>query len=86
MPRYGAAWHWAKIEPPSEADPAARAARLGAMRARLAARFPLEAFARARGELDPKNILGSPALDELLGAPKPAPGAAAAAAAAAAAR
>ncbi|KAF8071296.1 hypothetical protein HT031_001379 [Scenedesmus sp. PABB004] len=78
MPRFGATWHWAKIEAPTSP------ARLAAMRAALAARFPLGAFAAARARLDPHNVLGSEMLDQLLGPPgaSGAPGAAAAAAAA----
>jgi hypothetical protein len=64
MPRYGAAWHWAKIEPP--AGPGAEP-RLAAMRAALAARYPLGDLAAARRELDPKNVLGSAMFDRLLG-------------------
>ncbi|GBF99677.1 L-galactono-1,4-lactone dehydrogenase [Raphidocelis subcapitata] len=70
MPRYGASWHWAKIEPPSPDDGAGDAAgRLDRMRAALAARFPLERLRAARRELDPKNVLGSGMFDSLLGAP-----------------
>jgi L-galactono-1,4-lactone dehydrogenase len=72
MPKYNASWHWAKIEPPADPDPAAAAARLGRMRAALAARFPLARFSAARRELDPKNILGNAMFDALLGAPAPA--------------
>lgn len=60
MPKYGAVEHWAKIEVPS--DPA----ELAAMQARLAARYPLAAFAEARRRLDPNNILGGPLVDALL--------------------
>ncbi len=60
MPKYGASWHWAKIE-----DPGTEGER-AAMRAQLAARFPLERFAAARAAVDPKGILGSPALDQLI--------------------
>lgn len=69
MPRYGAAWHWAKIEPPPADGGPAAAARLARMRAALAARFPLERLRDARRELDPKNVLGSDLFDTLLGAP-----------------
>ena len=61
MPKYNATWHWAKIEPPEDAQ------RLAAMRAALAARFPLERFNAYRSKLDPDNILGNRLLDELLG-------------------
>lgn len=60
MPKYGATWHWAKIEPP--ADPQ----RLDAMRAALAARFPLDRFNAHRARLDPDGILGNRLLDSLL--------------------
>jgi hypothetical protein len=73
MPKYGATWHWAKIEPPADADPAAAAARLSAMRGALAARFPLQEVAAARRQLDPKNVLGGAAFDSLLSAPAPGP-------------
>ncbi|PSC76820.1 L-galactono-1,4-lactone dehydrogenase isoform A [Micractinium conductrix] len=62
-PKYNAAEHWAKIEAPE--DPAD----LAAMQARLAARYPLAAFNAARRRLDPRNVLGSPKLDTLLGYP-----------------
>jgi hypothetical protein len=42
MPQYGASWHWAKIEVPEDA------ARLAAMRAALAERFPLQRFNQYR--------------------------------------
>lgn len=64
MPRYGATWHWAKIEPPPEA------ARLSAMKAALAQRFPLERFNAARARLDPDNLLGNRLLDQLIGTPR----------------
>lgn len=60
MPRFGAVEHWAKIEPPAE--PGA----LAAMRARLAARYPLAQFNAARARLDPMNVLGSPLVDAVL--------------------
>lgn len=63
MPRFGATWHWAKIEAPD--DPA----RLQAMRDALAARFPLPRFNAFRAQLDPHNILGNELLDTLLGKP-----------------
>ncbi|KAI8472331.1 MAG: hypothetical protein J3K34DRAFT_212053 [Monoraphidium minutum] len=94
MPKYGATWHWAKIEPPPPGPDGE--ARLGRMRAALAARFPLGALAAARAEVDPKGILGNDMFDRLLAAPGGGGGAgggggggggaAAAAAAAAAAR
>ncbi len=63
MPKYGASWHWAKIEAPE--DPGD----LAAMRAALAARFPLAEFNAWRARLDPDNILSNELLDTLLGVP-----------------
>jgi L-galactono-1,4-lactone dehydrogenase len=57
LPRYRAVEHWAKLEIP--ADPKD----LQATRARLHARYPIEAFQQARAELDPDNILGGDAVD-----------------------
>jgi L-galactono-1,4-lactone dehydrogenase len=65
MPRYGAAWHWAKIEPPSTGD----AGDLRRMRLALARRYPLAEFNALRGELDPKNVLGNELVDGLIGLP-----------------
>jgi L-galactono-1,4-lactone dehydrogenase len=80
MPRYGASWHWAKIEPPTDGgDAAAAAARLAHMQAALAARFPLDELNAARARLDPKNILANNMFDTLLGRPGGAAQAAAAA-------
>lgn len=64
MPKYNASWHWAKIEVPDETQ------RLAAMKAALAARFPVERFNAYRAQLDPDNILGNKMLDLLLGVPK----------------
>ena len=47
MARHGAVEHWAKIEVPS------RAADLESIRARLAARYPLERFAAVRRASQP---------------------------------
>lgn len=64
MPKYNASWHWAKIEVPKDAQ------RLAAMKAALAARFPVERFNAYRAQLDPDNILGNQLLDTLLGTPR----------------
>ncbi len=59
MPRFGAVWHWAKLEPPtSEAE-------LRAVRARLAARFPVQQYNSYRALLDPKNVLANEWLDKI---------------------
>ena len=70
MARFGAAEHWAKIELP-EGEGARAAAR-----ARLARRYPVEAFLAARRRVDPRNVLGNALVDELLGAPAAAAAAA----------
>ena len=56
----GATEHWAKLELPADAMGQA------ALRERLALRFPAKAFARARAECDPKNVLGNVWLDVVL--------------------
>lgn len=52
--------------PPLPSQVPADAAQLAAMQRRLAARYPAAVFAAARRRLDPKNVLGSPAIDALL--------------------
>lgn len=56
---YKACDHWAKIELP------ATEAELVALRQRLRQRFPVDAFNRARQELDPHNLLGNELVDAL---------------------
>ena len=60
MPRYGAVEHWAKIE--AGGDPG----RLAELRARLAARYAVAAFAAARARLEPHNILANALLEAVL--------------------
>ena len=62
--KFGAHQHWAKIELPDDAAAAA------AVRRRLAERFPVDAFNRARRTLDPHNILANDLVDSLLGDPR----------------
>jgi L-galactono-1,4-lactone dehydrogenase len=57
LSKYDAAEHWAKIEVPEDPKD------LQATRARLHKRYPVEAFQKARGELDPDNILGGTVID-----------------------
>ena len=57
-PRYSATEHWAKIEP--------RRLDVAAKRAALEMRFPTAAFAAARAELDPRNVLGGGVVDAVL--------------------
>ena len=59
LPRYNAVEHWAKIEIPEDER------ELRATRARLHARYPIEAFERARREVDPDNVLGGTIVDAL---------------------
>lgn len=60
MKKYHAVEHWAKIEVPSSEK------ELEEMRARLAGKYPLNAFAEARRNLDPNNVLGNDVVDTLL--------------------
>ena len=57
--------HWAKLEAPKSLWD------LIDLQLFLNTRFPLDRFNAWRGQLDPKNILGSPLLNMLLGKPKP---------------
>lgn len=57
LARYNAVEHWAKLEIPEDAKD------LQATRARLHARYPIQAFQQARAELDPDNILGGDTVD-----------------------
>jgi hypothetical protein len=64
MPKYNAAWHWAKLEvPDSEAE-------LQDIRARLAARYPVARLNELRAVYDPKNILANSAVDAVLPRPQ----------------
>ena len=60
MPRFGAVWHWAKLEPRAEGGG------MAAIRKRLAARFPIKQFNSYRTLLDPKNVLSNDWLDQVL--------------------
>ncbi|KAI4386549.1 hypothetical protein MLD38_004476 [Melastoma candidum] len=57
--RYSAYEHWAKIEVPKDKD------ELAALQQRLRKRFPVDAYNKARRELDPKKILSDNKLDKL---------------------
>lgn len=57
--RYSAYEHWAKIEVPKDNDELAR------LQERLKQRFPVEAYNKARRELDPNGILSNRMLDKL---------------------
>ncbi|EXB93993.1 L-galactono-1,4-lactone dehydrogenase [Morus notabilis] len=57
--QYSAYEHWAKIEVPKEKE------ELAALQARLRRRFPVDAYNKARKELDPHGILSNNKLDKL---------------------
>ncbi|KAI3408794.1 FAD-binding PCMH-type domain-containing protein [Psidium guajava] len=57
--RYSAYEHWAKIEVPKDNE------ELAALQARLRKRFPVDAYNKARRELDPNKILSNNKLDKL---------------------
>lgn len=59
--RHDATPHWAKLEVPT-----ADTERLW-LRQKLQQRYPLGALRAARAELDPRNVLGSPELDKVIG-------------------
>jgi L-galactono-1,4-lactone dehydrogenase len=61
--KYGAASHWAKLERPPTVYG------LVDLRLALAERYPLDRFNGLRSVRDPRNVLGSPALDLLVGKP-----------------
>ncbi|EOY09063.1 FAD linked oxidase [Theobroma cacao] len=57
--KYAAYEHWAKIEVPKDKE------ELEALQARLKNRFPVEAYNKARRELDPNRILSNNMLEKL---------------------
>ncbi|KAK6945194.1 FAD linked oxidase, N-terminal [Dillenia turbinata] len=57
--RYSAFEHWAKIEVPKDKD------ELAALQERLRQRFPVDAYNKARKELDPNRILSNVKLEKL---------------------
>ncbi|XP_075638276.1 L-galactono-1,4-lactone dehydrogenase, mitochondrial [Castanea sativa] len=57
--RYSAYEHWAKIEVPKDKE------ELAALQARLRKRFPVDAYNKARRELDPNMILSNNKLEKL---------------------
>lgn len=56
---YSAYEHWAKIEVPKDKE------ELAALQARLRNRFPVDAYNKARRELDPNKILSNNMLDKI---------------------
>ncbi|XP_072974763.1 L-galactono-1,4-lactone dehydrogenase 2, mitochondrial [Typha angustifolia] len=56
---YSAYEHWAKIEVPKDKE------ELAALQARLRRRFPVDAYNKARAELDPNRILSNVKLEKL---------------------
>ncbi|KAJ7972155.1 L-galactono-1,4-lactone dehydrogenase [Quillaja saponaria] len=61
--RYAAYEHWAKIEVPKDKE------ELAALQARLRKRFPVDAYNKARRELDPNRILSNNMLEKLFPQP-----------------
>lgn len=57
--KYSAYEHWAKIEVPKDKD------ELAALKERLRRRFPVDAYNKARKELDPNKILSNNMLEKL---------------------
>ncbi|OAY43281.1 L-galactono-1,4-lactone dehydrogenase, mitochondrial [Manihot esculenta] len=57
--KYSAFEHWAKIEVPKDAE------ELAALQVRLRSRFPVDAYNKARKELDPNRILSNVKLEKL---------------------
>lgn len=57
--RYSAYEHWAKIEVPKDKE------ELEALQLRLRKKFPVDAFNKARTELDPNHVLSNNMLDKL---------------------
>lgn len=57
--KYSAYEHWAKIEVPKDKE------ELEALQARLKTRFPVDAYNKARRELDPNRILSNNILEKL---------------------
>ncbi|KAJ9544001.1 hypothetical protein OSB04_023708 [Centaurea solstitialis] len=57
--QYSAYEHWAKIEVPKDKT------ELAALQARLRKRFPIDAFNKARKELDPNRILSNAMLEKM---------------------
>ncbi|KAK8514656.1 hypothetical protein V6N13_103187 [Hibiscus sabdariffa] len=57
--KYSAYEHWAKIEVPKDKE------ELEALQARLKTRFPVDAYNKARKELDPNRILSNNLLEKL---------------------
>ncbi len=60
MPRYGATWHWAKLEVPEQQ------AQLEDFKGRLARRFPVAKLNELRAVYDPKNILSNSIVDAVM--------------------
>jgi hypothetical protein len=60
MPKYGATWHWAKLEvPEGEAE-------VAGIKGRLAERFPVVRLNELRAVYDPKNILSNRIVDAVM--------------------
>lgn len=62
--KYSAYEHWAKIEVPKSKE------ELASLQARLRKRFPVDAYNKARMELDPNRILSNRMLEKLFASPE----------------
>lgn len=60
MPKYGAKWHWAKLEPGEDAE------RLVRVQEYLKERYDVRRFNHVRHTLDPQNNLGNKWLNAVL--------------------
>ncbi|CAG9464777.1 unnamed protein product [Pedinophyceae sp. YPF-701] len=63
MPKYGAYWHWAKLELPSSEE------RRRWLRSYIANKYPIRRFHARRREVDPKGQLANEVLEEALAGP-----------------
>lgn len=68
MDEFNAHPHWAKVELP---EGGGNAEALTQLRARMAGRYPVEAFNAVRAAVDPKSILSNRLVDQLFGQAKP---------------
>ena len=66
MPKYNAAWHWAKLEVPRSAQGQVDEGKMDRIRKKLGAKYPLDLFNAYRSMLDPKNILANEWLDQVI--------------------
>ena len=63
LPKFGALWHWAKLEPPAADDAEGR----GRLRRYLRQHYPVDRFNSLRRRWDPKGILASDFIEACFG-------------------